>query len=616
MAKAATREGKSIVARALVCAKGAADKSGDRLLCAAFFYRFGAQLGVDAATVEALGAQGVSDLLATPAGRQGVEADVGWGGAPWAITYDWLFPLLSDDQKSALLARAAATLALPMTDTQQTGYNQLSGDVPMALALATVDSGQLTVGSGSAAGGPTGTTVNCPLSTVYWQNWFRPQAPFWNYANQKTNWADGGSREGFGYFEDACYTNFATRALWESATGGDQSLEMGYFRSAPYWHAFQCLPDTIGPAGKWPTMACTTTFAGGSGSQRGGWSILKAATRFSDPAGRQLARWLIDQAQGWSGVARTPGDDLLFGLLIGDPRVPPSPPAAPGGSTSAAIPLQLVLQKPGEFFARSDWTAQANLVWFANHTTASRVTPAGELMLYSNGNYLLGNAAARVAHSYAPRWLVCGVCFVAADGKPACTTVNAGSVPDYTPRGTFVSTVDSGQWTVVAESAPNFTQPVTGKIGHCTRTFTVDSAVSTITLTDDILCERSLTPHLVFPCPTQPQVTVDSGQLTVVITNGPASCTLTFASDSCPLTPDSCLVIGGPANYCDGLPGTAYAGKPYLLPGTVLDADFAKLAAATDPAGQAAASKQMGFWRLHVVLPAGGGKVTTTIKVQ
>jgi hypothetical protein len=376
---------------------------------------------------------------------------------------------------------------------------------------------------------------------------------------------------------------------------------MGYFRTAPYWHAFQCLPDTIG-GGKWPTMAYSTTFAGGSGSQRGGWSNLKACTRFSDPVGQQLARWLINQAQGWSGVARTPGDDLLFGLLVGDPRVKAVDPATVG------VPLQFVMPSPGQFFARSDWKPQANLVWFGSHTTGSRVTPAGEFMLYSKGNYLIGNAATRVAHSYGCRWFQPGVCFVGADGTPACSTVNVGSVPDYVQRGTFQASTSSGVTTIIAETAPNFTTPATGKIGHATRTFSVDAVVSKVTLSDDILCDAKLTPHLVFPCPTQPVLNADG---TVTIKNGAASCTLSFSTPPAALIP-----VGGPADYCDGLPGTAYAGVPFLLPLTVLDADFAKLAASTKPADQAAALKQMGYWRLHVVLPAGGGTLTTTIAVH
>src|SRR5262249_48925957 len=155
---------------------------------------------------------------------------------------------------------------------------QLTGDVPLAAALATC-----------------GETAKDYVTDVYQNNLFAPNPPFWSYPWQKQAWADGGSREGFASYFTACHTNFAARGIWETATNGDQSFEMGYYRNAPYWHLFQMLPDTIVP-GKWPVPACTSVFSGIQGSNRGLWSIQKAATRFSDPIGRQLARWNIDQS--------------------------------------------------------------------------------------------------------------------------------------------------------------------------------------------------------------------------------------------------------------------------------------------------------------------------------
>lgn len=592
-AKAGTREGQAIVKDALARANGPSDKAGDRLLCAAFFYRFGADLAVDAGIIKSLGAQAVDDLMAATI-RQG---DNGFGGAPWAIAYDWLQPLLTAEQKSKLVATGVTLLSDRNPADGQTwrGYNQLSGDCPMATALAIH-----------------GDQPTDYVSDVYANNWFAARPRFYNYAWQKQAWADGGSREGFAQYFSSCQHNFATRALWETATG-DRSLDIGYFRNTPYWHLFQCAPDSIS-AGHWPLPLYTSTFSGGQGSNRGLWNILQACTRFSDEKGKQLARWLIDQSMGWTGVDRTPGDALLYGLLIGDPRVKGADPAKLG------IPLTFTMAQPGEIFIRSDWTAKSNLVWFGNHTTASRVTPTGELTLYSKGAYLLGNAATRIGHSYGCRWFLCGVCFVGEDGTPAFNIANPGSVPDYLQRGTFSVSSAASTVTVAAACAANFAAtkggPPASLIQRCDRSFTCDASVSAITLTDDIACDPSLTPHLVFPCPTEPKVKAENGQWTVTITNGPASCTLTFSPANWQMNASNLLAIGGPANYCDGLPGTAYAGKPYLVAGSVLDTDFGRLAASKKPADQAQALKQMGYWRLHVVLPPGGAKLTTAIAVH
>src|SRR5262249_54026661 len=159
---------------------------------------------------------------------------------------------------------------------------------------------------------------------------------------------------------------------------------------------------------------------------------------------------------------------------------------------------------------------------------------------------------------------------VGAEGTPVFSAANVGSVPDYVRRGTFSVSTDpsSSAVTISAECAKNFGAmkggPPLSLIQRCDRTFTCDAGVTKITLVDDIACDPSLTPHVVFPCPTEPRVSVESGQLSVAIKNGAASCTMTFATDNGQLTTDNIIAIGGPKNFADGLPGTAYADKPYL----------------------------------------------------
>lgn len=587
LAEAATPEGQAIVKSqsAMIPAtvpSATKDTSGDRTAACAFCYRFGSQLGMTPTQVQNAGIQLVADLLATPVSEYGTEACMDWSGTPWALGYDWGFSLLTPTQIQTLLAEVDAALAPAKrisSNTTWSGYNQLSGDVPMAAALATY-----------------GETTTEYVKDVYDNNWFANKPTWWNYAWQKIAFANGGSREGYFYFCDGCYSNFLARGFWETATGGDQSLAIEYFRTFALWTLFQIHPDTL-VKGRLPWNLYTTVFAGG-GSQRQAWGMLESLTKFGDPASQQIARWLIDNSLGWPGVNRSSGDALLFGLLIGDPRIKGADPA------TLSIPKYLLMEQPGELYVRSDWTAQSNIFWFGNHTTGSRVTPAGEFMLYSKGAYLFGNAAHRIGHSYAPRWLSCGFCFVDSTGVPNGGNYPGGSVPDYKSLGTFTATKTPTGWQIIASAAPNFAKPPT----QCDLVVTCDDAVQNVTIQATVVCDPTWTPHLVLPCPTQPVMNA-GGSVSVV--NGAASCTLTFDAP-----PAQLLAIGGVDHYADGLPGTAYAGKPYLFSGTVLDTTFDPLQRKTDPASIAATLQQMGLWRLHIVFPAGGGTITTTIKVQ
>ncbi|HLJ10024.1 MAG TPA: hypothetical protein VKU82_02485, partial [Planctomycetaceae bacterium] len=126
------------------------------------------------------------------------------------------------------------------------------------------------------------------------------------------------------------------------------------------------------------------------------------------------------------------------------------------------------------------------------------------------------------------------------------------------------------------------------------------------TVVDEVECDGSLTPHICWNTPNQPQIfgyrasglpILNARSMTFA--NGAAAATLTFDS------PKTAIAIGGVDHMIDGLDG-----KPYL-PDVSRELNASMMAQPDD--GQI---RWGGYWRVHVVLPPGGGKLTTTIQVR
>src|SRR5262249_18015963 len=152
-----------------------------------------------------------------------------------AVAYDWVFPLFTDAQKATVIAWFRKIM--DTRDTSAAGAsswnpeNARAGD-GMVLALATA-----------------GAITDHDYVADFWTN-------NWNASslapNQWTPWTyhwaiqemgDCGSNEGFGYYTNNVSPNFLTKGLWETATGGNNFLKIGWFDRYPLWFLFQHEPN-------------------------------------------------------------------------------------------------------------------------------------------------------------------------------------------------------------------------------------------------------------------------------------------------------------------------------------------------------------------------------------
>ncbi|HLJ10860.1 MAG TPA: hypothetical protein VKU82_06710 [Planctomycetaceae bacterium] len=573
-AKAKTRDGAEILKAVTACAQGPADKTGDRLICAAFLYQFGSQIGVDESTRAKLGKQAVSDLLELPAFGPNYGTLL-YILAPGACGYDWLYDLLTAEQKQELLAKFKSVMdnrdiAKKPGCLQWFSSNNVAG-FGMTLAVAT---------EGDYPG-------KQYVADYYHNNWWKPGGigkDGFNWWCVRNNLAGGGNREGFGYFWGT-FPNWFSKAAFESATGNRDLQSLDYFSKYPYWILFQTAPDYKKGTPIWSLP--TITYSNELDYDRAFMEFLMCSTSWSDDDGKQLARWLLDQSLGYTTGAGSVGRLLLFGLVIGDPGVVGKSPK------QLDLPLERVLMPYGEVFQRTNWTPDATCFYFGCGTHQSRVYPMNDLTIWSKGQPLLPHREQLYQHSYAPFWLRNSVCFVdKKTNKLAFEYTQAD--PQTTALGNLTKNSD-GSYT--GDATKLWARP---QVKLARRTVSPDLAGGVVTVLDELQCDSSIVPHVTWNTPHEPNVAADGS---IAFKCGKAACVMTFDQ-----APAKVLTIGGPGHEIDGLDGKPYT--PHvsmeLSANWVAEAEELKI-------------RHGGRWRVHVV-PAGGKdgafRLQTTIKIK
>ncbi|HLJ11368.1 MAG TPA: right-handed parallel beta-helix repeat-containing protein, partial [Planctomycetaceae bacterium] len=378
--KAGSPDGKLILRQVQATVDGGPDATGDRLLCGAFLVRYAGTFGVLPPgipwkkTALQYRAQAIADLMSTPIYTGGYGTLI-YTMAPAACGYDWLYNFLTVNQRNKLLGAFQSVMdRRAPTDkpasNQWCSSNNISG-FGMTAALAT-------------AGEYPGRDY---VADYYVNNWWKapsnpPDENLFNWYCVRNNLAGGGNREGFGYYWGVL-PNWASKAFWESATAGsNQALQnLAYFNQYPYWVLFQTDPAYKASTPIWSLH--TIAYSGELDYDRSFMEFLMCSTSWSDDKGKKLARWLLDETLQYPYAAGSVGRQLLFGLLIGDPRVKGAAPSTLG------LPLARDVTPYGEHFERSDWGPQATCFYFGCATHQSRVYPMNDLTVWSKGQPLI-----------------------------------------------------------------------------------------------------------------------------------------------------------------------------------------------------------------------------------
>jgi hypothetical protein len=325
---------------------------------------------------EAYGHKGVAELMTFDfaKNRGGGTGNWGCGLLMAPLGYDWLYDLLSEDQKRELVRRM---VALKSHEEFVEGFNS-PGGAGMLLGLAFYGDG---VDDAAAK----------ELVDTYWDIWWNP------HTDQSRNLAallryleGGGNTEGLGYFQRN-WPFFRTIAAWKTATGQDYFAHMGYFRVVPYWMAHSFVPARRGeplypvPFAKWHASREATSNPRLN-------LLVGTATGYLkdvDPQGAALARWWVDRFRGYTELG------LVNGLLIGDPRVPPRSPA------ELDLDTTLVMRGLNNVYMRSGWNdPDVTVVAFANTRFLMRGASSNCFSLWKNRGALFLYRGLVARHQY------------------------------------------------------------------------------------------------------------------------------------------------------------------------------------------------------------------------
>jgi len=355
--------------RVIAAAQGDPGKAEpqDHLLACAAIYQLGLVAGFEyALTRQEYGQEGVTALMAIE-GEQARSLQFGI-----AFGYDWLFDLLTAEQKKALAERMIKAAPTVVGE----GGNCIRG-LGIVLGLAFHGDG---VDDTAAA-----EIVNHMFKDVWWNP---------KIENSRHNWLihvryleGGGGGEGIGYFSRH-WPTFPMAAAWKTATGQDYFARLGYFRNMPYWMTHSVAPRPATVKGNFSAMPAHN-YADSNMWPPSYDRMMAAASGFLkdiDPAGAALARWWVDHGRSASR-ARLPYEDmpeaLVYGLLIGDPRVQTAP------AEKLGLPPVFVMPGLNEVHLRSAWDdVDATCIFFGNTRARMRSCVSNEFMLWKNGGPL------------------------------------------------------------------------------------------------------------------------------------------------------------------------------------------------------------------------------------
>ncbi len=297
--------------------------------------------------------------------------------------YDWLHPLLSEAQKRAIVEEL-----IRLSGLETKPLNGINGPV---------GGPRMTNGLAFCGDGVDDAAAREIVERTFRKVWWNPDRKgLFSTVLQMVLYLEGGGwEEGMSYFP-CNYRIFPHVAIWKTATGQDYFARMGYFRNVPYWMAHAVVPQASPGIGR--TISLFRYSAERVGSHP--WLLLEgmvfAATGYlkdCDPAGAALARWWFDRHGAALEKLRY---GLVFGLLLGDPRVEGRSPA------ELKLPRTLVMPGMGLVYMRSSWSdADAAVLAFANNRFARyRAEGHNCFSLWKNGGALFPFRGRVAGHRY------------------------------------------------------------------------------------------------------------------------------------------------------------------------------------------------------------------------
>ncbi len=343
-------------------------------------------------------------------GRASMEDFETYTGARLGVPcgYDWLYPLLTDRQKRALvkeMIRLTNQEALdggrgPASDPNVIcPFGTLSGpDCPFG-------GHRMTMGLAFHGDGIDDTSARRIVEETFRKVWWNAELEL-RYGSliHRVRYGEGGGWFG-GMAHYGANSKFFPHILaWQTATGQDYFARLGYFRALPYLIAHSNVPKKKGePNCTLPLFRYYSINRPGAGSDSVGVKrMLAAATGYlgrTDPVGASLAQWLLEQDR-IAGAGNLPDDSkLVFGLLMGDPGVKARSPG------ELKLPLTLVVRGQGIVHMRSAWgDPDATLVGFADNRFKAHAGEAANCFsLWANGAALLPyRGQISGAYEYAP----------------------------------------------------------------------------------------------------------------------------------------------------------------------------------------------------------------------
>jgi len=335
-----------------------------------------------AATLSLIGDTSMEDFEAYPGCRLGVPCG-----------YDWLYPLLTDQQKQALVKEM---IRLTKQESLDGGRGPAS-DPNVFCPFGTLSGPhcpfgghRMTLGLAFYGDGVDDKAAQHIVDETFKKVWWNPEQELkhGSLIHLLRYLEGGGGFEGMAHYGSNSKF-FPHIAAWRTATGQDYFARLGYFRNLPYLVAHSNVPKRKGePNCTLPLFRFYSINPPGTGSDCVGVRrMLAAATGYLknvDPTGSSLAQWLLEQDRA-GGVENLPDDSkLVFGLLMSAPDVKAKSPE------QLNLPLTLVVRGLGIVHMRSSWgDPDATLVGFAdNRFKAYAGEAANCFSLWKNGGAL------------------------------------------------------------------------------------------------------------------------------------------------------------------------------------------------------------------------------------